>query len=235
MLLLVWGQLDNFKAGNEFYASGDYEQAVEKYSSVIAQGYHSADLYYNLGNAHYRNGDIGKAIWAYESALKIEPDHEDALRNLDFVNAQTIEKLDISRQGFTHWLQGLVFSSNINFWVWLSIICSVLFSILASIFVRSKQRSTRNISLISSALFGFGLIVSLIVGYLHKDYITSRSNGVVISKQVDVLVSPIEDAKISYKLGEGAKVELVGQEKDWVQIELNNNKGWVQKKDIWEI
>lgn len=234
-LLFAVGQEDNFKAGNESYDAGDYDVAIEKYSSVVSEGYHSAELYYNLGNAHYRNGEIGKAIWAYESALKVDPDHKDALFNLEFVNAQTVEKLDVSRQGFGHWIQGLVFGSNINIWVWISIICSVLFSLLATVFIQSKKRSSRDFGLIGSAIFVLGLIISLIVSNAHKDYITSRSKGVVISEQVDVLVSPQEDSNISYKLGEGARVNLVSDEKDWVQIDLNGNQGWVQKKDIWEI
>ena len=233
--IFSFGQTDNFSAGNELYEAGDYEKAIEAYGSVVAQGQHSADLYYNLGNAHYRNGEIGKAIWAYESALKIEPDHEDALYNLEFVNAQTVEKLDTSRHGFGHWLQSIAFTSSINFWMWLSVILSVLFSVMASLFIRSKKRGLRNISMITSALFAFGLIISLIIGYQHKDYVHSRDSGVVIVEQVNVLVSPIEDSKVSYKLGEGARVNLVSEENDWVQIDLNGNKGWVQKKDIWEI
>lgn len=234
-LLLAFGQETNFKAGNESYEAGEYALAAEKYSSVVSEGYHSAELYYNLGNAHYRNGEIGKAIWAYESALKIKPDHEDALFNLAFVNAQTVDKLDTSRQGFGHWIQGLAFGSNINTWFWISIICSVLFSLLATVFVKSKKRSTRNFSLISATIFVFGLIISIWAGHQHKEYVTSRTQGVVIATQVEVLVSPQEEANISYKLGEGAKVNLVSDEKDWVQIDLNGNQGWLQKKDIWEI
>ena len=233
--ILVSGQTENFAKGNELYEAGDYQKAIESYGSVIAQGYHSTELYYNLGNAHYRNGEIGKAIWAYESALKIDPDHKDALHNLEFVNAQTVEKLDTSRHGFGHWLQGLVFSANVNFWTWLSIVLSVLFSVMAILFIRSQKRSVRNISMISAAIFAFGLVVSLVIGKNHETHLTTRDNGVVIVEQVKVLVSPLEDADVSYKLGEGAKVNLVSEEKDWVQIDLNGNKGWVQKKNIWEI
>lgn len=232
---LSLGHTANFVKGNEYYESGDYEKAIESYSSVIAQGVHSAELYYNLGNAHYRNGEIGKAIWAYESALKIDPDHEDALYNLEFANAQTVEKLDTSRLGFGHWLHSLLFSSNINFWAWMSIICAIIFSFFGILFIKSKSRSSRNLSLISSTLFTLGLIFSLAVGYFHKDYLHSGNDGVIVTRQVNVLMAPIEDAGISYKLGEGARVELVSEEKEWIQINLNGNKGWVQKKDIWEI
>ncbi|MBD3636931.1 MAG: tetratricopeptide repeat protein [Crocinitomicaceae bacterium] len=237
LIVAVFGiaQQDKFQEGNKLYESGNYEQAIEKYSSIVSQGYHSAELYYNLGNAYYRNGELGKSIWAFESALKIEPDHEDALFNLNFANAQTVDQIDTQRHGFEHWLQGLVFSSNINFWVWLSLICSVLLSFFASVFIINKNRKTRNFSLISGGLLAFGLIISILTGYLHKDYVTKRSKAVVITEQVNVMTSPTSDANISYKLSEGVKVRLISDDKDWVEIDLNGNKGWLQKTDVWAI
>jgi tetratricopeptide (TPR) repeat protein len=230
-----WTQSSNFTEGNDHYEAGEYEDAIDKYSSVISEGYHSAELYYNLGNAYYRNGKLGKAIWAYESSLKIEPSHKDALFNLEFVNAQTVDHIDTQRRGFTHWLQGIAFSSRVNFWVIVSVICALFFSLSATIFIRSKKKRRRNLSLISSSLFGIGLIMSLLIGYQHKNFLTSRSNAIVIIKQVNVLVSPTEEGKISYKLTEGAKVELISEEKEWVQINLNGNHGWLQKIAVWEI
>lgn len=237
LIVAVFGiaQQDKFQEGNKLYESGNYEQAIEKYSSIVSQGYHSAELYYNLGNAYYRNGELGKSIWAFESALKIEPDHEDALFNLNFANAQTVDQIDTQRHGFEHWLQGLVFSSNINFWVWLSLICSVLLSFFASVFIINKNRKTRNFSLISGGLLAFGLIISILTGYLHKNYVTKRSKAVVITEQVNVMTSPTSDANISYKLSEGVKVRLISDDKDWVEIDLNGNKGWLQKTDVWAI
>lgn len=230
-----WSQSDQFTAGNDHYEAGEYDQAIEKYGALASEGYHAAELYYNLGNAHYRKGEIGKAIWAYESALKIKPNHQDALHNLEFANAQTVDKIDTQRHGFGHWLSGIFFSVGIHFWVIVSVSCSLLFTIMAFFFIKSTNKRNRSLLFISSSLLGICFIITVVAAYFHKNHITQRNNGVIITQQVDVLLSPTEDGKVSYKLSEGAKVELISEEKDWVQINLNGNQGWIQKKDLWEI
>jgi tetratricopeptide (TPR) repeat protein len=47
---------------NKAYTAGFYDNAVELYKSVIAEGYESVELYYNLGNACYKQNDFASAI-----------------------------------------------------------------------------------------------------------------------------------------------------------------------------
>ncbi|MDJ0878643.1 MAG: VWA domain-containing protein, partial [Halieaceae bacterium] len=64
-----WAATANYRAGN-------YEQALELYQ----QG-EGADSWYNRGNSLARSGDLEQAIAAYEQALEIAPDMEDAAFN----------------------------------------------------------------------------------------------------------------------------------------------------------
>ena len=232
--LINFGQ-GSIQNGNELYEQGQYQEAVDVYSSLIADEQVSADLYYNLGNSYYRNDEIGKSIWAYESALKFDPDHEDALFNLNFVNAQTIDKIDISRQGFGHWLQGIVFTENINFWVYLGISCSVLLSLLIILFIKSVKGRKRNLLLLASTAIAVVLMTSVVIGAIHKERLTSRDRAIVISELAEIKMSPLESATTSFSLGAGAKVKLVDSKDDWIQIEINGNKGWVMRESVWEI
>jgi Ca-activated chloride channel family protein len=70
------------------YKNQDYKAAVEQYS----QG-KSADDSYNLGNALARSGDLDGAIKAYDQALKIQPDMDDAI-----ANRQLVEQLKQQQQ-----------------------------------------------------------------------------------------------------------------------------------------
>jgi Ca-activated chloride channel family protein len=70
------------------YKNQDYKTAVEHYS----QG-ESADDNYNLGNALARAGDLDGAIKAYNQALTIEPDMDDAI-----ANRQLVEQLKQQQQ-----------------------------------------------------------------------------------------------------------------------------------------
>jgi Ca-activated chloride channel family protein len=70
------------------YKNQDYKTAVEQYS----QG-ESADDSYNLGNALARSGDLDGAIKAYDQALTIKPDMDDAI-----ANRQLLEQLKQQQQ-----------------------------------------------------------------------------------------------------------------------------------------
>ena len=62
------------------YKSQDYETAAANFK----QG-KSADSHYNLGNALARLGDLEGAIQAYDQALAMEPDMQDAIANRELV------------------------------------------------------------------------------------------------------------------------------------------------------
>jgi Ca-activated chloride channel family protein len=62
------------------YKNRDYQAAAEGYR----QG-NSADDYYNLGNSLARMGDLEGALKAYDQALSLAPQMEDALANRDLV------------------------------------------------------------------------------------------------------------------------------------------------------
>ncbi|MBQ1612304.1 MAG: VWA domain-containing protein [Alphaproteobacteria bacterium] len=88
------------------FAAGDYATAANKFSvtdwkaaaSYRNRDYHAAEsLYrqgegienmYNLGNALAKSGKIEDAIKQYEEVLKINPEHEDAKFNLEYLKQQ---------------------------------------------------------------------------------------------------------------------------------------------------
>ncbi len=66
--------------GQAYYQAGEYEKAAE----IFAQQ-KSADGHYNYGNALAKLGRYPEAIAAYEQALAINKQHDDARFNLDLV------------------------------------------------------------------------------------------------------------------------------------------------------
>ncbi len=81
-----------YNRGNEQYRAGNFDVAISAYERVIAQGLNNGEVYYNLGNAYFKNAQLGRAILSYERALKLMPGDRDILANLQFANAQKIDR-----------------------------------------------------------------------------------------------------------------------------------------------
>ncbi len=63
-----------------YYRAGDYQQSLQ-----ALEGLNTPDAWYNKGNALARLGRLDEAINAYNMALDLDPNHEDARYNRDQV------------------------------------------------------------------------------------------------------------------------------------------------------
>jgi tetratricopeptide (TPR) repeat protein len=79
-----------YNVSNTLHRKEDYQDAVVE----TLQGLSKADpdlrarAYYNLGNSFYRQGQFAEAIAAYQEALKLNPDDQDAKHNLELAQRQ---------------------------------------------------------------------------------------------------------------------------------------------------
>jgi Ca-activated chloride channel family protein len=67
-------------AGEAYYRSGDFNRANQYWSQL-----ENADSFYNKGNALAQAGDLQGAIAAYDAALELEPEMEDAIFNRELI------------------------------------------------------------------------------------------------------------------------------------------------------
>lgn len=72
----------NWKA-SALYRLGDYKAALKSFEQA-----NDATGLYNQGNALAKGGKIPEAIKKYEEVLKLEPEHEDAKFNLEYLKRQ---------------------------------------------------------------------------------------------------------------------------------------------------
>src|SRR6059036_404081 len=104
-----------FEQANQLYRDGKYDQAAGLYEQVISNGYESAALYYNLGNACFKLKNTPSAILNYERAKRLAPHDEDILYNLRLANLRIVDKIEpIPQIFFIDWWRSLVntFSSS---------------------------------------------------------------------------------------------------------------------------
>ncbi|HKJ18338.1 MAG TPA: VWA domain-containing protein [Xanthomonadales bacterium] len=79
--------VDPALAGEGSYRAGDYESASRSWTRL-----EGADAWYNRGNALALQGDFDNAIAAYDNALQIEPDMNDAIYNKNVIEQMKQEQ-----------------------------------------------------------------------------------------------------------------------------------------------
>lgn len=93
--LKAYQQGDYAKAAEKFenpnwqaaahYQAGEYEKALKTYQTQTEQ---TADNIYNQGNALAQSGQLKEAIAAYQQALNLNPNHDDAKYNKELVEKE---------------------------------------------------------------------------------------------------------------------------------------------------
>ncbi len=76
-----------------YYRAQDYANAAQHYRGINTQ-----DGYYNLGNTLAKQGKLKEAVNAYDEALKLNPEHENALHNQKLVKSLLKEQEEQQEQ-----------------------------------------------------------------------------------------------------------------------------------------
>ena len=226
-----------YQMANSLYQQGQYEPALEQYNTLIISGLESADLYYNMGNAAYRSNSIGHAILYYEKALKLEPAHEDAIHNLEFVSRyrlDTFEEVPLLFLGA--WISGFVQMFPEQTWSILAMVFFVVFLAGLLLYLFSRSMFLKKSGFISG-LVGLGIFIITVSSALsrHRD-IVNPDTGIILAPSVVVRSSPSESGTELFILHEGTKIEINEEVFNWQNIKLiDGREGWIMIDDFESI
>jgi len=227
---------DSLKMANEYYAANKINQAISTYEHIVANGYESTALYFNLGNAYYKNNDLVNALLNYERAKKLSPNDEDIQFNLDLANQFVIDKIEpLPRPFFIKWGQSIVQMMNTDQWATFSLITFILTLLFALGYVFLLTPGLKKAS------FTIGIVMLLISGAAfsiankQKSISLHQFHAIIFSPSVTVKASPNESSVDLFVIHEGLKVEVLKNHNSWLEIKLEDgNRGWVQK-DVLKI
>lgn len=226
-----------FKAGNDFYNNGQFEKALDSYFKVLNENYHSAELYFNIGNTYYKLDSIAHSIFYFEKAKKMSSMDRDILNNLGYaenMKIDLIEKLPMSQiENFQIYLFNIFSSNQLGYII---ILLLWFFCILFTLYYFIRNSRLKKILFLISSLFFLLTALTFILGTQKSTYDSSLIEAIVFEKQISVNDEPNDRAEVLFNLHEGTKVNIIEKLENWLKIKLENGaEGWIKSKGIKQI
>lgn len=225
---------ENFKAGNQLYQQGKYEQAAARYQAVLDAGYSSGALYFNLGNVYYKLERPGLSRLNYERAARILKNDGALADNILLLKQKLVDKIPEPPHFFlTEWKAFLLGLFGIRLLTWLTGLLLALFLVIAAIrrhmFIRGRGKRFRALFIISAVLFA---ATAFLFG--QKIYhLETETYGVILQPVVTVFAEPSRSGTEVFVLHEGSKAKIERASGDWLEIKLADGKtGWLTKKSL---
>ena len=117
---------DKFKQGVNYFASGDFDKALEVWTDLYMTGYRSASLITIL-EMHILKLIISRAILFYERAHLLNPADEDINYNLQIARTLIVDRFqEIPELFFVRWYNFLSLSLSTNIWAKISLVSFIL-------------------------------------------------------------------------------------------------------------
>lgn len=226
-----------FEEGNELYNQGAYQEAITRYKSIVAEGEHSAALYFNMGNAYYKLNMIAPSILNYEKALMLDPEDEDARINLAYARNMTIDDIDAMPQpGLSKLFQGLVETFSHKVWSYLAIVAMILFVVFFIGYYFAYREGRKRLFFAVSAVWLLLSLACLSFAFQGRTWEKDHDPAIVFARETAVKSEPNLGSEEVFKLHEGTKVFILDTMHDWKKIRLADGKeGWLPADELQRI
>jgi tetratricopeptide (TPR) repeat protein len=222
-------QEDGFMKGTELFSSGKINEALDQWMIIYNQGFKSAALCYNIGNAYFKLNKIPNAILFYEKALLLKPGDEDTNYNLGIARTFVVDRFDeIPELFFIRWFDFVSLCLSTNKWAVLSLASFIIFLILGSLFIYLSNYRFKVISFWMALFFIIMSSSSLSFSLRNKKLVYDSGKAIIMNPVINGKSSPDSSGTDLFVLHEGTKVTIEDELGDWVEVRLSDgNIGWV--------
>jgi len=237
LLLSASVDSDIISKANDAYTLNKFNNAIELYQKVIAGGYESSELYYNLGNCYFKIKNYASALLYYEKAKKLDPSNEKINFNIQVCNVRIIDKIEeLPRPFYKRWIEEFRYSFPMDVWAVSSVVFLFLFFFLMAVYLMANVMRTRKLSFWSGIIF---LLVALVSGanaYSQYRGINNSNEGIVFEPTVNVKSSPDASSQDLFVIHEGTKVKITDKVNNWIEVRIaNGSDGWVNENTVERI
>jgi tetratricopeptide (TPR) repeat protein len=215
-----------FTAANRDYAEGRLAQAVNGYSSLLAQNGYSASVLFNRGNAWRRLNQPGRAVLDYERALWLGASNSGAIAaNLKIAQQQAgvagirPTLLDLSLTGFAAL-------------TWIAEAAALIMAVAALAARATRSRWAPAIR----GLAAVGAVMFIAAGAILAMRWPELDRAVVLDAGTPVHIAPAQAADISFRLLAGDLVQIDKRYAAYVAVHTaDGHSGWVDARQIAQI
>lgn len=218
-----------FAKANQAYTAENYDLAIAGYEQILKTGQHSAEVYFNLGNAYYKINAVGPAIYNYEKSLQLDPENADVINNLQFANQMKIDAIEATNtQSIQSDLSSFITSLSVDEWAYFSIVI-FLFTILSAIlYFYAQTVGKKRLFFIITFLGILFSAISIAAAFYVKDSLKDQQYAIVYTQEFITREEPKENSAASFTLHEGTKVEVLEEFNEWALVLLSNgSKAWI--------
>ena len=225
---------NTFSQANELYNKGIYIEAINNYKEIIKNDFHSAELYYNLGNAYYRLDSIASSVYYYEKALQLNPNDREIIDNLELINKTLVDEIDPITIPLIESILNSI--SNIFYfetWGYISIFFSFLIVALFLSYYFANSSRVKRLTFVLLCISSIFMLVSLINGNKGYNNYINNEYAVIYSYETDLKIEPNYRSETLFMLHEGTKIQVLENYNNWIKIRLVNGQvGYIQLIDV---
>lgn len=220
--------LDSLPTPRELILQQDYKEAITLLESRLDQNPSFAD-FYNAGIAYEEMGSHRQALWAFASALRINPADQAAQTNVSIVYRSLNQDSDWVNQ--YAWVDRGAIAFQ-NFWVPLLILSSLFLAIFIFFTVAKKESKRAGLKkLFIPALLLFGL--SLLAINRVDNHFSKHKFAILKSKQVQFYLNP-EGVPIDHTDQPPLILSLkkLSIDSAWASVQLNGQSVWTPTENV---
>ena len=226
-----------FVEANEMYRQEKYNEALKTYQEIEALGQESWALYYNMGNIHYKMNQVAPAIFYYEKALKLRPDQQDVLFNLEFANQMVLDNIEpLPRNLGQRFMDAVILKLTYETWAKIAVGLAFLFALLFLMYHFSYSTGKKRFYFITSIITVVLVTTSVFFAFRNQLYVKSNKEAIIFASEAEVMNAPTKTSDTYFELHEGTKVTVLESLDNWKKIRIADGKiGWIDEKHLKEI
>jgi tetratricopeptide (TPR) repeat protein len=235
--LLGWAQTDTanlFEQGNKAYNAEDFEGAISTYEKILETGQHSAELYFNLGNANYKLNRPGPSIYYFEKALLLSPDDKEILENLAYAQNMTLDAfVPMPENDLSNFYKNTVGLLSFEQWAYVSIAMMLLFILGYLIYHFSALANRKRIAFLGGTTALIISVMAVGLAYVRYSEFMADDPAIVFAAEVVVTDAPNANGAERFRLHEGTKVIIEEGFEGWKKVRIpDGNTGWMPAEDL---